>query len=134
MKKIIFILTILSTSIGFAQTLEQIQGKWRLVDVEFSGADSDYLNKEENKPPCLEKAAIEFDLNKMKTISFYGENCSENESEVFPFTLEKSTLKVYEEIEKVWQIVTIENFTPNSFTLIYEEDKDLKIKVSFEKI
>ncbi len=130
--KSIFILVILFISLSFAQTTDDLQGKWKFTDVEFSGPNSAYLN--ENPTPCMEKAVLEFSKEKMTTRHFAGENCEALEPDVFSFVLKGTTLEFYYNLEEKWKIAEITKFTANNFIIIYKLGGNLQMKVSLQRI
>lgn len=135
MKTSIYLIIFFFSTFNFAQTIEELEGEWLLESVTFSGEAAAEMSEEDKKVPCLDQAYFIFEKDKITSNMFYGDDCSQPESETVKYRLNSDkNIEVWEEYEQKWDLAEVKNYATSSFLLVYKEmDEDFTMTLSFKK-
>ncbi len=135
MIKSIFILVILFTSLNFAQTTDDLQGKWKIVKLEFSGTDAADMDEVGPNLNCSEKSFMKFEGDDIISCLYFEKDCETCEEETFPFRFTGKDIELWNNYSEKWELGEIRSFTKSSLILIIREDDHSMIsKVTLQKI
>jgi hypothetical protein len=122
MKWITFLPMLLFSYLTFGQSIDELQGKWHFVKIEFKGLDAEEIDGEGPASTCMEKNTMEFKNDKVTTTVYFDQGCKEAESDTFPFKLTDNKLEFWSEYEQNWNSSKIKRFSGDRFVLENTED------------
>lgn len=133
MKRITFLTLLFLSCLTFGQSIDDLQGKWRFVKIEFKGINAEDMDDVGPARSCMKKNTMEFKNDKVTTTIYFDQDCKEPESETFSFKLMDNKLEFWSDYEQSWNSGKIKRFSGDRFVLENTED-GLTTSITLKKI